>query len=325
MFMVSLRPALEALRRGEHRVARLALKKAERDFSAAGDVPNTAWALLLSARAAEQGGEGRMIAKLLDRARRAARSGSHLQIEAMVALAEAEHAAKSLAIGDAHVAASRAWAAAHRAGNAMLAKEVELFEAALAKPVAHTHDGEKLDLAAIAEKIRAPNVLVLDARRNAVFCRGLQIVDLASRPLAFDLLALLAERSTRTVAVRASNVVELRAHVRLLRKLAGAKLGPFVFEGKTLAWEASARPVVIVPIAPRVEARLESILSDGRAWSVSALAKGLGEPDRAIMRGLRALEKRGVVSSLDPSPKKLAKKRWELASPVARLCYSELR
>ena len=42
----------------------------------------------------------------------------------MVSLAEAEHAARSLSIGDAHVAASRALAAAHRACDTMLAEEV---------------------------------------------------------------------------------------------------------------------------------------------------------------------------------------------------------
>lgn len=320
---MSFHVALEALRRGEHRAARLALKKAERDFSAAGDIPKAAWALLLSARAAQQAGEKRVFGKLLDRARATARSGSQLHIEAMVALAEAEHAARSLLVGDAHVAASRAWAAAHRAGNAMLAKEVERFEAGLAKPIARTHLGKELDLAAIAEKIRAPNSIVLDARRNAVFFRGSQIVDLGARPLAFDLLESLAEKSS--VVVRASNAPKLRAQVRLLRKLAKDKLGTFVFERGKLVWETPAPPIVILPLAPRIEARVESILSDGRALSVSALAKGIGEPARSVARSLAALEKRGVVTSLGSSAKSHTRIRWELASPVARLCYSELR
>ena len=322
---MSFHVALEALRRGEHRVARLALKKAERDFSAAGDIPKAAWALLLSARAAQQAGEKRVFSKLLDRARVTARSGSQLQIEAMVALAEAEHAARSLLIGDAHVAASRAWAAAHRAGNAMLAKEVERFEAGLAKPVARTHLGTQLDLAAIAEKLRAPNFIVLDARRNAVFFRGSQIVDLGARPLAFDLLTSLAEKSQSSVVVRASNEPKLRAQVRLLRKLAKDKLGKFIFERSKLVWETPAPPIVILPLGPRVEARVESFLSDGRAWSSSALAKGMGESVRSVARSLSALEKRGVVTSLGSSAKSRDKIRWELASPVARLCYAELR
>lgn len=296
-------------------------------LAAAGDTTNAAWAWLLSARAAQLEGDARAASKLLDRARLTAKTGAPPQVDAMIALAEAERSARALAIGDAHVAASRAWAAAHRAKNPTLAKEVERFEAALAAPVARTAKGEELDLAAVAEKIRARDAITLDGRRGTVFKKGKEALDLASRPALFDLLAALAETTEPVHSKDLARVVfgaknpnashesRLRMQVARLRRLAKNSLGDFVFEERKLRWAAAMPVVLLVPLAPRQEARIESLLADGRAWPVRALAKGIGQSARSAQRTLATLADRGAVTPIGQG----RTQRWQLASSSSKI------
>ncbi|MGH7282707.1 MAG: hypothetical protein ACRELY_14360 [Polyangiaceae bacterium] len=243
------------------------------------------------------------------------------QTQAMMALAEAKKAARAMAIGAAHVAASRAWAAAHRAGNISLALEVERFEAALDAPIARMMNGDELSLAGVAEKIRAPRALVLDGRLGAVFSKGKLVVDLASRPLAFDLLAALAENAPSDVLARdlarvvlgaksprASHELRVRRQFSRLRVLAKNKLGKLIYGDRKLRWESPVKPLLLVPIAPRIEARLEALLSDGRARASRALAVALNESRGAVEAALISLESRGVVERLG----KGTSLRWKL-------------
>ncbi len=241
-----------------------------------------------------------------------------------MAFAEAEHARSTLAIGEAHVAASRAWAAAHRAGHAPLAKEVERFEALLATPVA-TNGGTKLDSAAISDLLRSPNHIVVDGHRANVFSGGKLLLDLAARPMLVDLLSALASGSpisskalaTKMFRVRTpskTHETRLRSLLATTRKLAKGRLGVFDFHERTFCWTAKKPVVVIAPLAPIFEARLESFLSRGSSHSTKSLAKQLGQSILATKKALNALAQRGAVQPLpDPRAKPSdaqASRRW---------------
>ena len=313
------------------RSARSSLALAAKEFRAAGDASNTARTYLLSSAAAQLDGDPRAATKFLTRARAEARSGAPAQVEAMIAFAEAEHAARQLAIGDAHVAASRAWAAAHRAGNASLASDVEHFEAALATPIARTSNGLSLDLAALAEMLRVQKQIVIDGRRGAVFLSGSVIAELASRPPLLALLSALAEVAPRSVSSRdlaravfgtktpnASHDTKVRAQVNRLRKLIGKKLGDVVFDEGSFRWEARFPVVVLVPHALGPEARLEALFADGRARAMRLVARDLGESARTTDRALSSLAKSGVLRSTGQGPRK----RWMLASSASLIALS---
>jgi hypothetical protein len=268
--------AIQAFSRGETRSARSSLARAAKEFRADGDRPNAAL------------------------------------VEALIAFVEAEHARSTLAIGEAHVAASRAWAAAHRAGHASLAKEVERFEALLATPVA-TNGVTKLDSAAISDLLRSPNHVVVDGHRANVFSGGKLLIDLASRPMLVELLSALATGnpiSSKALAAKMFGVrtltkiheTRLRSLLTMTRKLAKGRLGVFDFHERTFCWTPNKPVVVISPLAPIFEARLESFLSRGSSHSTKSLAKRLGQSVLATKKALNALALRGTVQLL-PDPR----------------------
>ncbi len=98
--------------------------------------------------------------------------------------------------------------------------------------------------------------------------------------------------------------------------------------------EATARGFVLRPhgeravvvLAPPIDgdqASLVALLSDGAAWSTSALALALGASQRTVQRALAELEAAGRVRSIG----RARARRW-LAPPLAdsrRSCYSPLR
>lgn len=299
--------ALGAFSKGKNRSARASLLHAARAFRAAGDSSNAACAYLLAARAAQLDGESDAIGELLKRARLEIRAKAPAQVEAPIAFAEAEHAARTLSIGEAHVAASRAWKAAHRAGNASLAKEVERFEAALTAPVAQNSAGELLDSAAVSDLLRASSQIVVDGHGARVFAAGIHVLDLGTQPVLVEILSVLAHTSEPIAAralarevfrirtAKAVHEARLLVHFRLLRKLARGRLGELSVEGGTYRWRSKLPVVVLAPLAPLLEARLESLLARGPAWSFRNLTKLFGGSAVATKKALKALSKRRAL------------------------------
>jgi hypothetical protein len=70
--------------------------------------------------------------------------------------------------------------------------------------------------------------------------------------------------------------------------------------------------VVLAPPIDGEEASLLALLSDGAAWSTSALALALGESQRNIQRALAGLEQAGRVRAIGQA----RARRW-LAPPLA--------
>ncbi|MEO7113661.1 MAG: hypothetical protein ABI183_24695 [Polyangiaceae bacterium] len=273
--------AIEAFSHGKTRSARTCLEQSAKEFRAAGDKPNAAL------------------------------------VDALLAFAEAEQARATLAIGEAHVAASRAWAAAHRAGHAPLAKQVERFEVLLDAPVATRvqgvlpsgNGGAKLDTAAISELLRSPHHIVVDGHRANVFVAGKPLLDLATRPLIVEMLSSLASGqsiSSRSLAadvfsVRTANAkheARLRSLVTATRKLAKGRLGDFDFVERSFRWTPKKPVIVLVPLSSLLEARVESLLSRGAAYTVRALAKIFDASISSTKQALKALAQRDVVQVL---------------------------
>jgi DNA-binding transcriptional ArsR family regulator len=169
------------------------------------------------------------------------------------------------------------------------------------------------------------DALVVDACRRRLG-NGDEWLALARRPVLFTLARALAEawpgdldrESLIAYAFRAhrpneSHRARLRVEIGRLRALV-----------KTLAHiEATARGFVLKPLVERPvvvltppidgdQASLAALLSDGAAWSTSALALALGASQRTVQRALVELESAGRVRSIGQT----RARRW-LSPPLA--------
>jgi hypothetical protein len=248
-------------------------------------------------------------------------------LAAVAELAAAELALRSLRTGAARDALARAHEAADRARVPALVAEVAEARATLDRPAARRliEGGEHaLRLDEIAA-LFASGALVVDACR-----RGLRAGDvwlpLTRRPVLFALARALAEawpgdvdrraliaRAFRTRRPDETHRARLRVEIGRLRALI-----------KGLASiEATARGFVLMPrdrrdvvvVAPPIDgdqASLVALLSDGAAWSTSALALALGESQRTVQRALLELEAARRVRSIG----RARARRW-LSPPLA--------
>lgn len=160
------------------------------------------------------------------------------------------------------------------------------------------------------EALLASKALVVDACRNTVR-RGSTAIALARRPVLFTLARALGEawpadvprdalvaRAFRQKLADASHRARLRVEIgrlrRLLRPLAGVRATP---RGFALT-PHRAREVVVLgrPVEERHAAVL-AFLTDGEAWSSSALALALATSQRSVQRALDALAAAGKVQS----------------------------
>jgi hypothetical protein len=82
--------------------------------------------------------------------------------------------------------------------------------------------------------------------------------------------------------------------------------------GFTLVPRGGVRVRLLAPPIESPDASALALLSDGEAWSTSALALALGSSQRTVQRALCALEEAGQVRSLGRG----RSQRW-LAAPVA--------
>jgi hypothetical protein len=246
---------------------------------------------------------------------------------AVAELTSAELALRSLRVAPAQAALGRAQEAAQRARVPALLAEVAELGAVLERPAARQLLGDAeqpLRLAEVATLLGS-GALVVDACRHGVGQGGAWL-PLARRPLLFSLALILArawphdaERNALIAQAfrtrhpdethRARLRVEMGRLRALLKNLARIEATDRGFALRPLRQQEVA--VLAPPIAGE-EASLVALLSDGAAWSTSALALALGASQRTVQRALAQLEAAGRVRSAG----KARAQRW-LAPPLA--------
>ncbi len=300
------------------------LASASATLDAHGDRANALQAQLIGARRL-------LLLGRLDEASAAlARVDARGMLPSLAAVAEltaAELALRSLRTGPAQAALARAHEAADRARVPALQAEVAEMRAVLDRPAARRlfASGEQaLRLDEIAALL-ASDALVVDACR-----RGLRLGaawrPLARRPVLFALARALAEawpgdvdRQTliacafRTRRPNESHRARLRVEIGRLRALVAemARINATP-RGFVLKPRRVREVVVLAPPIDGDQASLVALLSDGAAWSTSALALALGASQRTVQRALAELEAAGRVRSIG----RARARRW-LSPPLA--------
>jgi hypothetical protein len=248
-------------------------------------------------------------------------------LAAMAELIAAELALRSLRTGPAQAALARAQEAADRARVPALLAEVAEARAALDRPAARRlfAGGEQaLRLDEVAELL-ASGALVVDACRRGLRL-GSKWLPLARRPVLFALARALAEAwpgdvdrqaliacAFRTHRPNETHRARLRVELGRLRALVAALAGIEATErGFVLKPRGAHAVVVLAPPIDGDQASLGALLSDGAAWSTSALALALGASQRTVQRALVELEAAGRVRSIG----RARSRRW-LAPPLA--------
>ena len=298
-----------------------AIDAARRVLEDYGDIANAAHAQLIAIRRLL------LLGRIVDAERSLAERDWTTAPPMLAAIAELAHA--DIALRQAHAGAGRAAlerarSAARRARIPMLAAEIEHSMLALHTPAARLiANGREcvLDLDAV-ESVLSSADLVVDACRRAVRV-GPRRVSLAKRPVLFALVRTLAEAwpaaATRDVLIRRafgtprpneSHRARLRVEIgRLRRELRGlASVG-----ATSLGFALHADPAIVVlaPPVDGVDSTLLALLSDGTAWSTSALALAHGSSQRTVQRALSSLEAAGRARSWG----RARARRW-LANPL---------
>ncbi len=255
------------------------------------------------------------------------RNGVPPALEAVAELLAAELALRSLRIQPAKAALARAQEAATRARIPALRAEVREAQTALERPAARriTHDQEtSLRLEDVAALI-ASSALIVDGCRRGLRA-GSMWVPLARRPLLFTLAWALAQRwpgdvDRQTLIADAFRIrrpdethrARLRVEMGRLRALlAGMADIAATTEGFRLMPRGARDVIVLAPPIDGDEASLVALLSDGAAWSSSALAMALGASQRTVQRALVNLEAAERVRSIG----RARARRW-LLPPLA--------
>ncbi len=254
-------------------------------------------------------------------------------LEAIAGLTSAELELRSLRTGPAQAAFARAIDALARAREAAararvpaLQAEVAQVQASLDRPAARRLDrggAQMLRLREVAELFDS-GTLVIDACSHGLRCAALRL-PLARRPVLFALARALAEAwpddADRQALIASafgtrrpneSHRARLRVEIGRLRALT-APLARI---------EATARGFVMRPNAPAAvvlappldgdQGSLVTLLSDGEAWSTSALALALGASQRTVQRSLADLEADRRVRAIG----RARARRW-LSPPMA--------
>lgn len=299
------------------------LASASATLLAGGDTVNAMQARLVAARRLLLLGRLDDAASLLD----GLESAGLPPVPATVAeLSAAELALRQLQTTKARAALQRARQAANRAQVPALLAEVADASAAFERPAARRLGGEGEQLLHLGdvEALLASGALVADACRHGLRA-GSEWLPLARRPILFTLARELAAAWPGDVAREAliasafrtrrpdeTHRARLRVEMGRLRALA-APMADI---------EATARGFVLKPLrgrevvllAPPIDgeqASLVALLSDGAAWSTSALAQALGASQRTVQRALVELEADGRVRAIGQA----RARRW-LAPPL---------
>ena len=225
-------------------------------------------------------------------------------------------AVRRLQAGEARSALRKAAEAAAASGIPALRAEVDQAARTLEAPAARQVGQQHTRLLSLdeVESLLHSGALVVDACRNRI--GGLS---LGSRPVLFALARTLAEawpgdvtrteligRVFRTRQPDETHRTRLRVEIgrlrRLLRSLAGIESTP---RGYRLV---AANPVVLAPPLEDANAEVLALLSDGQAWSSSALALALDTSQRSVQRALEALAAAGRAQALGQG----RARRWTL-------------
>ncbi len=228
--------------------------------------------------------------------------------------------------GTARAALGRAGSAAQKAGIPALKAEVQALVRGLDAPAARraSSDGSQLLTLEGVEALLASEHLIVDACRYVV--RDPQAsVSFASRPVLFTLARTLAQawpgdaprsdliaNAFRTRYADETHRARLRVEIGRLRcALRAMGYIRATARGFELVPRCSSGVVVLARPTEEKHAAVLAVLSDGEAWSSSALALALGVSQRMVQRALDALAKSGKAQSLGRG----RARRW-LASPV---------
>lgn len=248
-------------------------------------------------------------------------------LRAVAELAAAELQLRALRTGSASAALARAQVMALRAGVPALVAEVQEACAAMERPAARRlSDGgpQLLRLDAVAALLQS-GALIVDGCRRGLQC-GAQWVALARRPVLFLLANALAQawpgdadrQALIATAFRIRRPDEthrarLRVELGRLRALlAGHARIEATSGGFALRPLAGQDVVVLAPPIDGEQAALLALLSDGAAWSTSALGLAMGASQRTVQRALAALASDGRVRAIGQA----RTRRW-LAQPLA--------
>jgi DNA-binding winged helix-turn-helix (wHTH) protein len=212
---------------------------------------------------------------------------------------------------EARAALMRAERAAQEAGIPALWAEVDsalrVLNTMAARRIANGSD-TPLKLEGV-EALLASRALVVDACRLCVR-RDRIIIDLRKRPVLFKLVRALAEawpsdvsrdalvaRAFRLKLADESHRARLRVEIGRLRRVLRA-LGDVTATKEGFALKTRAREVVVLALPVEEEyAQVLALLSDGEAWSSSALATALASSQRTVQRALDELALAGKVQS----------------------------
>lgn len=227
-------------------------------------------------------------------------------------LAAAGIAMRRLRAEPARAALLRAQDAARRAGVPALAAEVAAASRLLAAPAARLRErgGERTLTLDGVEALQASPALVVDALRYVVRVPG-TAVPLVGRPVLFTLVQALAEawpgdvpragllaRAFRVRHVDESHRARLRVEVARLRALLRGLADVTATErGFVLVPRGTAGVLVLARPVDEPFAAVLALLSDGEAWSSSALALALGGSQRTVQRALERLADAGKVAA----------------------------
>lgn len=301
-----------------------ALTAAMATLEAHGDRANALHARLTSAR--RQVLLGRLGEATATLARLDSRGAPPL-LAAVAELTAAELALRALRTAEARTALDRAGEHARRAGVPSLMAEVAQARTALERPAARrlSRGREQMLYLHEVETLLKSKALVVDGCRHALRSGNVSF-PLARRPVLLALARALAEdwpgevaredliaRAFRARRQDESHRARLRVEIGRLRALA-APLTRIQATERGFALEPHGGRDVVV-LAPPIEgdqASLLALLSDGAAWSTSALALALGASQRTVQRALVELEASGRVCSIG-----LARARRWLAPPLA--------
>lgn len=225
-------------------------------------------------------------------------------------------AVRRMQAGEARAALRKAADAAMASGIPALQAEVDQATRILDAPAARRIDRHATHLLSLdeVESLLCSDALVVDACRNRIGS-----LSLGSRPVLFALARALAEawpedvsrteligRVFRTRHPDETHRARLRVEIgrlrRLLRPQTGIESTP---RGYALV---AANLVVLAPPLEDANADVLALLSDGQAWSSSALALALGTSQRSVQRALEALADAGRVQALGQG----RARRWTL-------------
>jgi len=213
----------------------------------------------------------------------------------------------------ARAALARARVAARAADIQALTAEVETAALVLDTPAARlmSRGQERLLLLGEVEALLGSGTLVVDACRHVVWNAG-AAVSLATRPVLFALARTLAEawpgdvtrgaliaRAFRGKHADESHRARLRVEIgRLRAELRGLAEVSATKRGFALSPLGAQDIAVLAPLVEGQHGAVLAFLSDGEAWSSSALAIALAASPRTVQRALDSLAGEGKVQSL---------------------------